>query len=298
MKYNLLKILTILSEGCEGESSSVNTFVMYPPKPLSTKVLMSLLTVLLALGATFGNGSILAVIARFKSFRTVPNTLLANLAVVDMLNIAINMPIYMISVTLEAGWFRGQSLAIMSSFFNRLFIILNLASLLALMADMYLAMAFDLKYFVWKSTYKAVVSSFIIWFSGTLIVVLFSIPLLLIDLGDVQVIEYRAKIYQQGKYYIAASMALFIICSGILGFLTIQTIKRKKKKVSEMSVGLQKGAVYCKKEKNFCHIGFIVFSHSAPWYLIGRGFFGCFGLPCCITIRHFVTTPFRNSLDT
>ena len=110
---NIFKIVTILSRHCKVESSSVNTFVMYPPKPLSTKVLMSLLTVLLALGATFGNGSILAVIARFKSFRTVPNTLLANLAVVDMLNIAINMPIYMISVTLEAGWFRGQSLAIM-----------------------------------------------------------------------------------------------------------------------------------------------------------------------------------------
>ena len=150
---NIFKIVTILSGHCKGESSSVNTFVMYPPKPLSNKVLMSLLTVLLALGATFGNGSILAVIARFKSFRTVPNTLLANLAVVDMLNIAINMPIYMISVTLEAGWFRGQSLAIMSSFFNRLLIILNLASMLALMADMYFAMAFDLKYFVWKSTY-------------------------------------------------------------------------------------------------------------------------------------------------
>ena len=218
----------------------MNTFVMYPPKPLSTKVVMSLLTVLLALGATFGNGLILVVIARFKSFRTVPNTLLANLAVVDMLNIAINVPIYMISVTLEADWFRGQSLAIMSSFFNRLFIILNLASMLALMANMYFVIDFCLKYRAWKANWKAVVSSFIIWLSGTLIVVLFSIPLLLIDLGDVQVIEYRAKIYQQGKYYIAAFMALFTICSGILGCLTINAIKRKKMKVSEMSLGLQK----------------------------------------------------------
>ena len=134
-----------------------------------------------------------SVIARFKSFRTVPNTLLANLAVVDMLNIAINMPIHMISTILEAGWFRGQSLAIMSSFFNRLFIILNLASLLTLMANMYLAMAFDLRYFVWKSTFKAVVSSFIIWFSGTLIVVLFSIPLLHIDLSNIQVMNTERK---------------------------------------------------------------------------------------------------------
>ena len=218
----------------------MNTFVMYPPKPLSTKVVMSLLTVLLALGATFGNGLILVVIARFKSFRTVPNTLLANLAVVDMLNAVINTPIYTISFIFEAGWFRGQDLAIMSSFFNRLFIILNLASMLALMANMYFVIDFCLKYRAWKANWKAVVSSFIIWLSGTLIVVLFSIPLLLIDLGDVQVIEYRAKIYQQGKYYIAAFMALFTICSGILGCLTINAIKRKKMKVSEMSLGLQK----------------------------------------------------------
>ena len=217
---------------------------MYPPKPLSTKVVMSFLTVLLALGATFGNGLILVVIARFKSFRTVPNTLLANLAVVDMLNAVINTPIYTMSFILDAGWFRGQSLAIMSSFFNRLFIILNLASMLALMANMYFVIDFCLKYRAWKANWKAnwkaVVSSFIIWFGGTLIVVLFSIPLLRIDLGDVQVIEYRAKIYQQGKYYIAAFMALFTICSGILGFLTINAIKRKKMKVSEMSPGLRK----------------------------------------------------------
>ena len=228
--------MTILSGRCKGDSGSVNTFVMYPPKPLSTKVMMSFLTVLLALGATFGNGLILVVIARFKSFRTVPNTLLANLAVVDMLNAVINTPIYTMSFILDAGWFRGQSLAIMSSFFNRLFIILNLASMLALMANMYFVIDFCLKYRAWK----AVVSSFIIWFSGTLIVFLFSIPLLRIDLGDVQVIEYRAKIYQQGKYYNAAFMALFTICSGILGFLTINAIKRKKMKVSEMSPGLRK----------------------------------------------------------
>ena len=73
---------------------------------------MSFLTVLLALGATFGNGLILVVIARFKSFRTVPNTLLANLAVVDMLNAVINTPIYTMSFILEAGWFRGQGLSI------------------------------------------------------------------------------------------------------------------------------------------------------------------------------------------
>ena len=72
----------------------MNTFVMYPPKPFMNKVFMSLLTVSLALGVRFGNGLILAVIARFKSFRTAPNILVPNIAVVDMLKAVINTPIY------------------------------------------------------------------------------------------------------------------------------------------------------------------------------------------------------------
>ena len=63
---------------------------------------MGLLTVSLALGVRFGNGLILAVIAQLKSFRTVPNILVANIAVVDMLNAVINTPIYMISSLLQA----------------------------------------------------------------------------------------------------------------------------------------------------------------------------------------------------
>ena len=70
----------------------MNTFVMYPPKPFMIKLFRSLLT--LALGVRFGNGLILAVIARFKSFRTAPNILVANIAVVDMLKAVINTPIY------------------------------------------------------------------------------------------------------------------------------------------------------------------------------------------------------------
>ena len=84
----------MLGEGCGCASSSVNTFVMYPPKPFMIKLFRSLLTVSLALGVRFGNGLILAVIARFKSFRTVPNILVANISVVYMLKAVINTPIY------------------------------------------------------------------------------------------------------------------------------------------------------------------------------------------------------------
>ena len=177
----------------------MNTFVMYPPKPFMTKLFMSLLTVSLALGVRFGNGLILAVIAQLKSFRTVPNILVANIAVVDMLNAVINTPIYMISSLLQAGWFTGQGLAIICSFFNRLFIILNLASMMALMANTYFVIDFCLKLRVWKSNWKAVVSSFIIWLSGTLIVVLFSTPLLHIDLGGIHFSNRTGTSVDDGK---------------------------------------------------------------------------------------------------
>jgi len=208
---------------------------MYQPKPVFTKVLMSVLTVALASGAVFGNGSIQAVIARFQSFRTVPNILIANLAFVDLLNAAINMPIHMLYTILEVSWFKGQSLAIVTCFFNRLFIILNLASMLALMANMYFAIAFKLTYFAWKSNKKAVVCSFLIWFIGTLVVVLYSLPLLSIDLGDTHVAEYRAEIYKQGKQHVAVFMVVFIICGGVLSFLVTRSIKKKKAKICQLT---------------------------------------------------------------
>ena len=119
---------------------------MIQSKPLFTKVIMSALTVALSSFAVLGSGLILAVIARYKSLRTVPNVLIGNLAAVDLLNAVIYMPIQITYSVLEVSWYRGQALAIATSLVNRLFAILNLASMLLLLANMYFAIAFDLKY--------------------------------------------------------------------------------------------------------------------------------------------------------
>ena len=71
----------------------------------SAKVVMSVLTSVLYLACLPANGLVLALIARFKSLRTVPNIFVANLAVVDLLSGAINMPLYTISYEWEARWF-------------------------------------------------------------------------------------------------------------------------------------------------------------------------------------------------
>ena len=206
---------------------------MYHAKPFSSKLAMSVLVGVQGLFGVLGNGSVLALVKRFKSLRTFPNILLANLSAVDILNVVINMPIHLVSIVWETSWFRGKSLAIMTTFFNRLFIILNLASMLTLMVNMYFAIAFKLKYHVWKSNKKPVVFSCVIWFVSILMVVSWTFPLLSIDLGDADVREYRTEIYEQGKSVAAGFMAFFIVCTGVISFLTIHSIKKQKNKVCQ-----------------------------------------------------------------
>ncbi|KAJ7371220.1 hypothetical protein OS493_027334 [Desmophyllum pertusum] len=208
---------------------------MHQPKPLLTKVIMSVLTAILTSSSMLGNGFVLAVIGRFKSLRTVPNILIANLAVVDLLNSAVNLPLHLITI-LEASWYRGKTLAIMNSFLNRVFVALNLASMLAMMVNTYLAIAFDFKYFTWKTKKKALVCVFLIWLFSIVMVMLLSIPLLDINIGEANVSEYRAEIFKQGKHFVAAYLSLFIISGGVLSFLTTRSIKKKKNTRAEMNL--------------------------------------------------------------
>ena len=160
---------------------------MYPAKPPSTKVVMSLLSAILTSSSVLDNGFVLAAIARFKSLRTFPNTLMANLALVDLFDTVINIPLYMIYTVIEASWFRGKTLAIMTSIFGRLFAILNAASMLTIMLNMYVAILFDMRYLSWKSKTKALAWAFLIWIASIVTVMLYSIPLFGVDLGDVHV---------------------------------------------------------------------------------------------------------------
>ncbi len=203
---------------------------MYPAKPLYAKVVMNMLIVILTSASVLGNGFVLAVLVRFKSLRTVPNILVGNLALVDLLNAAMNLPFHMMSI-LEVSWFRGKTLAIITVLIHRVFITLNLTSMLAMLANVYLGIAFDFKYFTWKTTKKALVGVFLIWFINFLMLFLFAIPLLDINLHDAHVNEYRAEIFNQGKSFAAALVILFILCGGALGFLTTRAIKKKNKKV-------------------------------------------------------------------
>ena len=208
-----------------------NAFKMHPTKPLFAKVVMGLLTSILTSASVLGNGFIIAIIARFKSLRTVPNIFISNLALVDLLNSAINLPITFMSSVLEHNKLRGRAMAIAVAFSLRLFVLLNLASMLATMADMYLAICLGLRYFVWKTKQKVLIGVCLIWIISIMMVTFLSAPLLDIDLGDAHIRFYRSEIFKEEKYFIAGFMAFFIICTAVLGFLTTRAIENNKKKV-------------------------------------------------------------------
>ena len=200
-------------------------------KPLFIKIFLSAITVIEALAGVLSNASILLLIARFKSLRTVCNLLLANLAAVDMLNAAINMPIHLLYTVLEPRLFRGPISAFLITFLQRVFTLLNLASMLVLLANMYFGIAFNLKYYVWKSNRKAVLCCFLVWLTCTALAQLSCLPIQSIDLGDSPVARYRAEIFKQGKHHFIA-VALFFLFGGIVFLvLIVGSIRRSRKKV-------------------------------------------------------------------
>lgn len=138
----------------------------------SSTVLIVALFPLLGVYALLGNGIVLGIVARFKKFRTLPNILLANLALIDSLNALVNIPMYLPSGVLEVKWFKGSHLAIVSLFLFFLFMILNLASMLVLLVNMLLAIKIDLKYFTWKTNKRALAIVLVEWLVCLTVVVI------------------------------------------------------------------------------------------------------------------------------
>ena len=204
---------------------------MYLEKPLSVTISMAVLLLLLAVSSAVGNGFVLAILARFKKLRNYANTLIANLALVDLLNSLINLPFYLLYGVLKVSWFKGKTLAFLSSFFNRLFILLNLASMLMLLVNVFLALTFDLRYFTWKTNEKAMAIVLVEWLVCLAVVTLSCLPLFEIDLQNADVFTYRQVIFEKNKTVVASSMTLFILCAIVLGTLVLCSVRTKKLKV-------------------------------------------------------------------
>ena len=185
----------------------------------------------LCISSVVSNGFVLAILARFKKLHTVPNILLANLALVDLFNALINMPISLAFIVLEATWIRGKTVAILTSSLHLGFIILNLVSMLLMIMDRYFAISFELRYHVWKTNRKAVLAISVIWMLSITATVLFVVPSYNINLGDVTLREYRRAMFMEKKAALTAFVAILALFAVMLGIMTGHSLRKKKRKV-------------------------------------------------------------------
>ena len=205
---------------------------MYLEKPLSATTSMAVLLLSLAVFSVISNGFVLGIVARFKKLRNYANILIANLALVDLLNALINMPMYLLYGVIEVSWFRGKTLAILSAFLYRLFLLLNVTSMLILLVNVFLALTFDLRYFAWKTEEKAITIVLIQWLVCLVVISRSCSSLLYIDLQDARVLVYRQVYIIENKPLTIAIVVTFVVCSVVLGVLVSCSVRRKKLQVS------------------------------------------------------------------
>ena len=185
--------------------------------------------ILLAIFSLFGNGLVFGIMARFKNLRTFPNILLANLSLGNFLNALINMPLFLLYEALRLSSFTGKKLAIVVTYFSRLFTLLNLSSMLVLLVNVFLALTFDMRYFTWKTNEKAIAIVLVEWFGCVVLTTSTVLPHLDVDLENGHLVEYRQLFYREDKHFLGSLMALFMVCAITLGFLVIYSVRRKKK---------------------------------------------------------------------
>ena len=189
---------------------------------------MAVLLVSVATVAAFGTGFVLGILARLKTLRTFRNILIANLALVDFLTGVINMPMYLLWGVFKVKWFTGKTLAIFVAFAGSFSTFIGKTSMLVLLINAFLAITFDLKYYIWKTNDKAIAIVAAEWLIGLLTIVsLISLQLYDIDLGDAPLLEYNHVYIAKNLPFIATSMNLFIVSSIVFGFLMLWSVRKR-----------------------------------------------------------------------
>ena len=118
------------------------------PEDAAVQIILFLLLIFLVV---LGNGSICFFVLRFKFLRTIPNILLTNLAIVDLLNIIISPPLLILSLVYDVKALRTKAAALCTNLVTVLFMQLNLTSMLLLAVDRYYAVAHLMRYIFWRS---------------------------------------------------------------------------------------------------------------------------------------------------
>ncbi|KAK3753647.1 hypothetical protein QZH41_014751, partial [Actinostola sp. cb2023] len=185
---------------------------------------------LLFLIAVTGNSTIIILMKRFQSLRTISNMMLANMAIVDNFNILANLPWFVLVGVLEMNdVVRGRLMSALIATSQVLLNNLKLLSMIAMICERYLALSLGLRYSVWKNKQKVAMFLILVWIIAFAITVPWFLSIYKIDIGDAPTFEYRIAYFQQvGK---TASFFLFLFSGIAITVISVSTCMSFKKQM-------------------------------------------------------------------
>lgn len=147
-------------------------------------IIQIFMIVLVIVGSLVGNSIICLLLVRFKTLRTVPNILIANMAVVDILNALTNMPLFIMWYISGVSYLKGRPTSFFIITWYVLFVYLSIFNLIALTMDRFGAIVYGFRYHSWKTVSKAKIAVLFIWLLAAAYTYGLFVPVgLKIDLG-------------------------------------------------------------------------------------------------------------------
>ena len=190
------------------------------------------------IGSIVGNSVICILLFRFKTLRTVPNILVAHLAVVDILNAVTNMPLMIMWYICKVPYLKGRFTSWFIVSWYVLFMYLTVFNLTVLTMDRFGAIVHGFRYHSWKTLNKAKVTVGFVWLLAAAYTYgMFSLGFH-IDLGDAPVLMYRIQYLQKfGRHFIIPGYLVPFTIMLILGGTIWFNVHTHSKRIAPFSSG-------------------------------------------------------------
>ena len=197
------------------------------------RVSQILLIAVVIVGSIIGNGIICLLLVRFKTLRTVPNVLIANLAVVDILNALTNMPLLIMWYICKVPYLKGRPISWFTVTWYVLFMYLTVFNLTVLTMDRFGAIVYGLRYHSWKTINKAKIAVLLVWLLAAAYTYGMFILGLDIDLGDAPVLKYRVYYLKKfGKHFIIPGYLIPFALMLIMGAVIWRSVRSHTRRLS------------------------------------------------------------------
>lgn len=208
---------------------------------LTPKIIIQfVLLAIIFLVAVTGNGLVCFVVYHFKHLRTIPNILIVNLSLIDLINSLVNMPLFAGFYIFKADVFSGKWMSYVFSSLHNYMLYLNVLTLVVLMADRYGAIKFKTRYHAWKTKTKVYQGIAAIWVTGTVLIIClgFHRHNILSQYEGLPLMEYRRILYKAEGWKVA--LGLFgtpLIIITVLGGLIWRSVKASRKRIKAITTG-------------------------------------------------------------